>query len=83
MKEIKFEEIDHVLTNTILIKSLSEFISAINHVSYQFNDNLWFRGHSKGEYMNLPTIFRKKLGVTILTLVNLKCSKNLKENANC
>ena len=53
-----FEEIDQVMTITTPIESLSEYISAVNYISNIFSDNLWYRGHSKGSFLNLPSILR-------------------------
>ncbi|WP_394698295.1 FRG domain-containing protein [Labilibaculum manganireducens] len=47
------------MTNIQPVKSLSEYISAVNYISHTFTDNLWYRGHAKGSYQNLPTILRK------------------------
>ena len=55
---MNFREIKHVMTNLTPVKSLCEYISAVNYISHTFTDNLWFRGHSKEEYENLPSIYR-------------------------
>jgi hypothetical protein len=55
---MKFIEINHVMTNTQPIKSLSEYIHAINYISHTFNDNLWYRGHAQDTYLNLPSMLR-------------------------
>jgi len=55
---MKFTEMNHVMTNTQPIKSLSEYIHAINYISHTFNDNLWYRGHAQDTYLNLPSMLR-------------------------
>lgn len=56
---MKLKEIDHVMTTVVAVKSLSEYIDAVNQVSHLFSDNLWYRGHSKSIFQNLPTILRE------------------------
>jgi hypothetical protein len=60
---MEFREIEHVMTNIQPVKSLSEYISAVNHISHTFTDHLWYRGHSKDTYLNLPKILRKQTWV--------------------
>ena len=57
---MEYGELNNVLTNIQPVKSLSEYISAINHISHTFTDNLWYRGHSDCNYQNLPSIFRNE-----------------------
>ncbi len=56
---MEFKEQNHVMINIQPVKSLSEYISAVNHISHIFTGNLWYRGHSKSRYENLPSILRK------------------------
>lgn len=51
---------DRILLNKKPVESLSEYIRAVEKISNLINDTIWFRGHSKSEYENVPAIFRKK-----------------------
>lgn len=47
------------MVNQSPIKSLSDYIKAVNYISHIFTDHIWFRGHPKCKYKNLPTIYRE------------------------
>ncbi|MBN2863379.1 MAG: FRG domain-containing protein [Bacteroidales bacterium] len=54
-----FKETDHVMTTKTTVKSLRDYISAVNYISHVFSDNLWYRGHAKNTFQNLPSLLRE------------------------
>lgn len=72
---MEIKKLGEILTNSEEIKSVSEYLDAVNSVvsnyfendpvsavktksQYVHNHTIWFRGHAKKEYENLPAIMR-------------------------
>ena len=58
------EVVDGILTPQKPVKSLSEYIDVVRELSIMATENLWFRGHAKYSYQNLPSIYRTSSWLT-------------------
>lgn len=57
---MKIREVENIFTTVEPVKSLMDYVDAVNYISHHFSDNLWFRGHSKEKYENVPSIYRRE-----------------------
>jgi hypothetical protein len=57
---IRFKLENEIFTNSKPIKSLGEYIDAVKCISEYVpgNNMLWFRGHAKAAFRNLPIVYR-------------------------
>jgi hypothetical protein len=56
----KIELKDNIWCNKEPVKELSEYIQVVKEISFKTNNNVWFRGHAKSSYKNLPAIYREE-----------------------
>ena len=80
---MNFREIKHVMTNLTPVKSLCEYISAVNYISHTFTDNLWFSRHAKKNMKISHQSIGLELGSRMITVLrmNMRFSKRLQEKA--
>lgn len=52
--------VNNILKDSEPVKSLSDYLALVNKIKSNFQNSLWFRGHTRDEYELLPNIYRKE-----------------------
>ncbi|MBN2350090.1 MAG: FRG domain-containing protein [Bacteroidales bacterium] len=61
-----FQKYNHLWITEKPVRTLSQYFRAVYILSNNYNTELWFRGHAKDTYKNIPTLYREQTKYEVL-----------------